>query len=106
MIKLLTAKASILAAVWATVTLKFCSMRGIPPRKKHMPITSSRLDKILPMSEVCTMRVLPWTSAMIATISSTALLYGLETLLWKEIIGSVKHTRTRHSADHRLFHSC
>lgn len=43
-----------------------------------MPNTRSRLDKMLPMSEVCTMRVLPWTSAMTATISSTALLYGLE----------------------------
>lgn len=106
MIKLLTANASILAAVWATVTLKFCSMRGIPPRKKDMPITRSRLDKILPMSEVCTMRVLPWTSAMIATINSTALLYGLEMVLCKEITGSVKHTQTKHSGDHRLFHSC
>lgn len=74
MIKLLTAKANILAAVWATVTLKCCSIRSIPPKKKHMPITNSKFDNILPMRDVCTIRVLCLTKAMIATISSTALL--------------------------------
>lgn len=74
MIKLLTARASRLAAVCATTTLKCCSMRLIPPKKKHIPMTRSRFDRILPIREVWTMITSLLIRAMMATISSTALL--------------------------------
>ena len=50
-----TARASKLAAVWATVVLKYCSWRRMPPKKKHSPNTSKRLERMLPISEVWTM---------------------------------------------------
>src|SRR6266536_68904 len=78
MIILPIARANILAAVWATVWLKNCSGRRRPPKKKHMPMTSRRLDKILPMREVWTITILFWVKAMIETIISTALLVLLE----------------------------
>ena len=46
----------------------------MPPKKKHMPMTSNKLDSILPMREVWTMTTSFFTSAMMATINSTALL--------------------------------
>lgn len=73
-IKLPTARARRLEAVWATTGLKCCSSRLIPPRKKHIPKTNRRFESILPMREVCTMTTSSATSAMIATINSTAFL--------------------------------
>lgn len=73
MIKLATARERRLAAVWATTTLKCCSMRSIPPKKKHMPMTRSKLESMEPMREVCTMMTSFLTRAMMATMSSTAL---------------------------------
>ncbi len=69
-----TARESKLAAVCATVVLKNCSWRLRPPKKKHMPITSSRLDRMLPISDVWTMTTCFASRAATATINSTALL--------------------------------
>lgn len=66
------------AAVPATVTLKCCSERRSPPKKKHMPITSRRLESMDPTRDVFTMTVSFLTRARMATISSTAL------LLWRK----------------------
>ena len=68
-----TARARRLADVCATVVLKYCSMRFRPPKKKHMPRTKSKFERIDPISEVCTIRILSWKSAMTETINSTAL---------------------------------
>lgn len=54
MMRLAMARDSKLAAVCATVILKNCSVRLIPPKKKHIPKTRSRLDSILPIKDVCT----------------------------------------------------
>lgn len=51
---LATASANKLAAVCATVSLKNCSFLRSPPKKKHMPRTSNRFDKILPINDVWT----------------------------------------------------
>lgn len=74
MIKLPTANANKLDAVCATTGLKCCSKRLSPPKKKHIPMTSSRLDNILPTSDVCTMTTSLFFRAMMATINSTAFL--------------------------------
>jgi hypothetical protein len=73
MIRLPTASASRLAAVWATTTLNFCSIRFKPPKKKHIPKTRSKFDNMLPMRDVWTMRTSSLMRARMATISSTAL---------------------------------
>ena len=82
MIKLPTAKDSKLAAVWATVTLKCCSTRLTPPKKKHIPMTKRRLDSMLPIKDVCTMIICGGsaTKARIDTINSTAFLKDDEPL--------------------------
>jgi hypothetical protein len=49
------ATASRLAAVCATIVLKYCSWHLRPPEKKHMPMTRKRLDKMLPVRGVWTM---------------------------------------------------
>ena len=77
-IRLPIAKERRLEAVWATVTLKFCSKRFKPPRKKLMPITSNKLDSMLPMREVWTMTISSLNKARIDTINSTAFLILLE----------------------------
>ena len=59
MIRLAMQSASMLAAVCATVTLKNCSKRVTPPRKKDIPMTRSRLESILPISDVLTMVIWP-----------------------------------------------
>lgn len=74
MIRLATASAKRLAAVCATTGLKCCSRRLTPPKKKHMPMTSSRFDSILPISDVWTISTSLSTKAIMATINSTALL--------------------------------
>ena len=68
------ANANRLAAVAATVSLKNCSSLRSPPKKKHMPMTRSKFDRILPISDVLTMMTSSCTRAMIDTINSTALL--------------------------------
>jgi len=55
---------------WA---MNSCSECRSPPQKKHMPSTSSRLEKTLPIRLVCTMRKSFASSAWTATTSSTAL---------------------------------
>lgn len=76
MIKLPTANARRLAAVCATTGLKCCSKRLRPPKKKHIPMTRSRFDSILPTSEVWTITISFLVRAMMATINSTAFLFG------------------------------
>lgn len=51
MIKLAIARDSKLEDVCATVILNCCSTRLIPPPKKHIPITNSRLDNMLPIKD-------------------------------------------------------
>ena len=75
MIRLPTASASKLDAVWATVRLKCCLIRLSPPKKKHIPITRSRLDRMLPIKDSCTMSTSPLTRAITDTINSTAFLF-------------------------------
>lgn len=67
-------RASREAAVCATVMLKNCSTRLKPPAKKAIPKTSSRLDSMLPMSDVLTMVISSLIKAWTDTMSSTALL--------------------------------
>jgi len=67
-------KARRLEAVCAKVTLKICSFRLRPPQKKHMPKTMRRFESILPIIDVCTIRISLCTKAIIPTMSSTALL--------------------------------
>lgn len=74
MMRLAIARESKLAAVCATVILKNCSVRLIPPKKKHIPKTRSRFDSILPIKDVCTIITSSWTRAMTDTMSSTAFL--------------------------------
>lgn len=74
MIKQDTAAASRLAAVPAAVSLKNCSGLSNPPRKKHIPVTKSKFDRMLPIKEVLTMRTSPLVNAIMETISSTAFL--------------------------------
>lgn len=74
MIKLPTARASKLEAVCATVILKCCSTRLMPPKKKHIPMTRSRFDNMLPIRDSCTISTSFFTKAMMDTINSTALL--------------------------------
>lgn len=57
------------AAVVAAVTLKNCSSRRRQPKKKHIPITRSRLETIPPMSEVLTMVISSLVRAMTETIN-------------------------------------
>jgi hypothetical protein len=57
------------------VVLKCCSGRRRPPKKKHIPRMRRRLERILPIREVWTMTTSLWARAMIATMSSTALLH-------------------------------
>ena len=54
--------------------LKCCSNRFMPPKKKHIPMTKSRFDSMLPIRDVCTTITLLWTRAMMPTINSTAFL--------------------------------
>lgn len=70
-----TARARRDAAVPATVTLKCCSERRSPPKKKHIPMTRRRLESMDPIKEVCTMTTSFLTRARMATINSTALLF-------------------------------
>ena len=77
MITLPTANASKLAAVCAMVWLKNRSVRLSPPKKKHIPMTRSKLERILPMRDVWTTTTSFLVRAMTATISSTALLEKL-----------------------------
>jgi hypothetical protein len=74
MMTLPTANASKLAAVCATVWLKNCSWRLSPPKKKHIPMTRSKLERMLPIRDVWTTTTSSLVRAMTATISSTALL--------------------------------
>jgi hypothetical protein len=69
------------AAVCATVTLKNCSSRLTPPRKKDMPRTSNRLESILPINEVLTIVISFLIKAWTETISSTALLRRLALII-------------------------
>ncbi len=60
--------------VSATVLLKFCSTRLMPPKKKHMPRTRSKFESMLPIKEVLTMVIWPLIRARMETINSTAFL--------------------------------
>ena len=73
-IRLLTYRARRLAAVSATATLKCCSTRLMPPKKKHMPRTRSKFESMLPIKEVLTMVIWPLVRAKMETINSTAFL--------------------------------
>ena len=46
----------------------------MPPKKKHIPITSRRLDNMLPIKDSCTISTSFLANAMMDTINSTALL--------------------------------
>jgi hypothetical protein len=42
-----------------TVMLKDCSLCFNPPKKKHIPSTSNKLDNIDPNNEACTIKTFP-----------------------------------------------
>jgi hypothetical protein len=46
---------------------------AMPPKRKHMPMTSNRLDKMDPSMDDCTTWIWPSLRATMLTISSTAL---------------------------------
>lgn len=58
-----TKRASRPALVCAEVGLKNCSSRDMPPRKKAMPITRSRLESMLPTRDALTTVISPFVSA-------------------------------------------
>lgn len=62
------------AAVWATVMLKNCSTQLEPLAKKAIPRMSSKLDSMLPTSDVLKMGISYFIKAWTETMSSTALL--------------------------------
>jgi len=72
--RLLTHRARRLAAVSATVILKYCSIRLMPLKKKHMLRTRSKFKSILLIKEVLTIVIWPLVRAKIETINLTAFL--------------------------------
>jgi hypothetical protein len=51
MIKLETARSSSILTICASDTLKYCSVRFQPPKRKLNPVVSSKLDKMVPRRE-------------------------------------------------------
>lgn len=74
MTKLPMARAKILVVISATARLKFCCRRFSPPKKKLFPMTSSRVQRMLPSKDVLTITISSLNKAISDTISSTAFL--------------------------------
>jgi hypothetical protein len=74
MIRLETARRRSMLIIWASDTLKYCSRRFQPPRRKLKPVVSSRLDRMVPRRE--SFKTLTWRDlrSKIDKISWTALL--------------------------------
>ena len=74
-IKLLIHRARKPATVSAIITLKYCSIQLMPPKKKHMPKTKSKFKSILLIKKVLTIVIWPLVRAKIKTINSTVFLH-------------------------------
>lgn len=80
--RLMTASRSIMLTVCATVTLNACSMRLMPPKKKHKPVMKSRFEMMLPRSDVLGMVICLCFKSRIDEINCVALLLLSLASLW------------------------
>ena len=73
-IRLLINRARRLAIVFTTIILKYCSIRLMPPKKKHILRIRSKFKSILLIKEVLIMVIWPLVRAKIEIINLTAFL--------------------------------